>query len=92
MTATASSSGGTIARVQFYNGAQLLDTALTSPYSYTWSSVASGFYAITAQAYDNLGAMTTSSVVNITVTAPPTVSLTSPANGAYYSAPASIQP
>ena len=90
INASASSSGGTIARVQFYNGAQLLNTALTSPYSYTWSNVVSGFYALTAAAYDNLGAVTTSSAVNITVTAPPTVSLTAPTTGTYYSAPASI--
>jgi RHS repeat-associated protein len=43
-----------------------------------------------ARATDNLGAATTSAVVSVTVDAPPTVSLTAPANNAVYAAPANI--
>ena len=78
--------------MKFYSGALLLATVLTSPYTYSWSNVVSGFYAITAKATDNLGAVTTSGTSNITVTAPPTVSITAPTGNPtqYYQAPASI--
>jgi len=60
------------------------------PYGIEWANVAAGSYSLTSRATDNLGAQTTSSAVPITVNAPPTVSLTSPANGATFTAPASI--
>ena len=91
--AAASDADGTISKVDFYNGATLLGTDATSPYQFTWSSVAVGTYTLTAKATDNLGAVTTSSIVSITVTAantPPTVSLTSPANNAAFTAAASV--
>lgn len=64
------SDGGTIASVSFYDGATLLGTDTTSPYSYAWTGAPTGAHALTAVAVDNHGAPTTSSVVNITV-APP---------------------
>ncbi len=67
MTATAADSDGTVSRVEFYNGATLLGYSTTAPYSYTWSNVAAGSYPLTAKAYDNLGAVTTSGVTTITV-------------------------
>lgn len=93
INATAAETGGTISKVEFYNGATLLGTDLTSPYSYTWSSVAAGSYSLTAKAYDNQSPIvnTTSAVVNVTVTAlVPVVSISSPANNATFTAPASI--
>ena len=42
LTATASVSGGTISKVEFYNGTTLLGTSTSSPYSYTWTNVAGG--------------------------------------------------
>ncbi|MGI8581561.1 MAG: CHRD domain-containing protein [Chitinophagaceae bacterium] len=56
-----------LSKVEFYNGATLLGSATTSPYTFTWSGATAGTYAITAKATDNSGAVTTSSVVNITV-------------------------
>src|SRR5262249_17523927 len=44
LSATASDSGGTISKVEFYNGTSLLNTDTTSPYSYTWSPVSAGTY------------------------------------------------
>jgi regulation of enolase protein 1 (concanavalin A-like superfamily) len=94
LTATASDPGGSVAKVDFYNGATLLATDTTSPYSYTWNNVAAGTYTLTAVATDNLGAATTSSPATITVNPagnpPPIVSITSPANGASFTAPATI--
>ena len=90
LTATATDSDGTIAKVEFFNGATLIATDTTSPYSFTWASVASGSYTLTAKSTDNRGGTTTSSPVAITVNALPTVSLTAPAAGAVFSAPANI--
>ena len=88
-------------RVEFYQGTNRLGSDLTSPYSLTISGVPannySGIAAFTAKAYDNSGAVTTSSPVAVTVTSgstvnstPPTVTLTAPANGTIYNDPATI--
>ncbi len=91
LTATASDTDGTVARVEFYQGSTLLFSDTAAPYEYTWTGVAAGSYTLTAKAFDNAGASTTSTAVGITVTnPPPTVTLTSPANGAVYAGPASI--
>ncbi|MHB9025224.1 MAG: Ig-like domain-containing protein, partial [Armatimonadota bacterium] len=80
--ADAADSDGTISKVEFYQGANLLNTDTLAPYSYDWTDVPAGSYALTAKAYDNDNVPTTSSVVNIRVNAPPTVSITSPTNNA----------
>ncbi|WP_083727343.1 glycosyl hydrolase family 18 protein [[Flexibacter] sp. ATCC 35208] len=67
ITASAADADGSIAKVEFYNGATLLGTSTASPYSYSWTSVAAGTYSLTAKATDNGGASTTSSAVSITV-------------------------
>ncbi len=94
ITANATDSDGSIASVAFYNGATLLGTDASAPYSFSWSNVAAGSYSVTARATDNQGAMTTSAAVAVTVNAPanvaPTVSLTAPAAGASFTAPATV--
>jgi hypothetical protein len=95
LAATASDGDGTIAQVAFYAGATLVGTDTSSPYTYTWSGVAAGTYSITAVAQDNAGATTTSAARTVTVSPPssnqpPVVSLTAPAAGAVFTAPASI--
>jgi chitodextrinase len=82
--ATASDADGSISKVDFYNGTTLLGSDNTSPYSFAWSNVTSGAYVITAKATDNQGAVRTSAEVNITIDAPPSVTLSSPANGATF--------
>jgi len=71
LTADASSPSGTIAKVEFFNGATLLGEDMTSPYEYTWSNVTVGAYTLTAQATDNSNAVATSAEADITVTPPP---------------------
>ena len=73
-TATANN-GGSISKVEFYNGTTLLGTSASSPYSYTWTGVAVGNYAITAIAYDNNNFTSVSSTNNITVSALPSTGL-----------------
>jgi regulation of enolase protein 1 (concanavalin A-like superfamily) len=68
LTATATDSDGSIAKVEFYSGTTLLGTDTTAPYSFTWSSVVAGTYSLTAVAYDNLGGRATSAARSITVT------------------------
>lgn len=87
VSANASDPENGLARVDFYaNGAQI-GSDTTAPYSITWSNVAAGSYSITAVARDSVNS-TTSAAVNITVGAaanqPPSISWTSPANGATY--------
>ena len=83
-----------MARVEFYAGSTLLGSDTSSPYSFTWSSAPAGSYTLTAVAFDADGGQATSSAVSITVQpAPnqaPSVTLTSPANGATFTAPATI--
>jgi len=73
VSANASDADGTVSKVDFYNGAALLGSDNTAPYSYTWTNVAAGTYTITAKATDNAGASATSYAVTVvvkTVTAP----------------------
>jgi hypothetical protein len=67
INANAADSDGTISKVEFYRGTTLLGTDTTAPYSFVWSNVAAGSYALTVKAYDNLNAVTTSSAINVVV-------------------------
>jgi len=64
---------GSISDVQFFAGTTLLGTDDAPPYSVNLSSLAGGFYALTARAVDNLGGASTSAVVNVLVNSNRTV-------------------
>ena len=90
LTATASDSG-TISGVQFrVDGNNVGPDLSAAPYAYVLdsSTLSNGSHAITAFATDNSGKSATSASVAVKVdntvkdTTPPTVSITSPANGA----------
>ena len=57
-----------VTKVDFYNGATLLGTDTSSPYSFAWTGVGAGTYSLTTKATDNQGAVGTSAAVSITVT------------------------
>ena len=59
ITATASDSDGTVATVEFYNGATYLGEDTTSPFAFTWMSVPDGCYSIVAKAIDDGGGFST---------------------------------
>ena len=67
--AIASDADGTISKVEFYDGAKLLSTATSAPYTFRWTAVGVGSYVITAKAYDNENAITVSAVATVTVNA-----------------------
>jgi peptidoglycan/xylan/chitin deacetylase (PgdA/CDA1 family) len=86
-------SGASVTKVEFYAGGTLVGTATTAPFSFTWRNVAVGTYTLTAKVTDSLGGTATSSPVAIGVVAtiPPAVSITAPADGASFYAPATIE-
>jgi hypothetical protein len=69
LAATAADADGSVARVEFYANNTLVGTDATAPYSLAWTPTAAGSVALTARAFDNAGASTTSTAVNLTVTA-----------------------
>lgn len=70
LTADASDSDGSVAKVAFYHGNVLLGVDSSAPYAFTWNNVPEGNYVLTAVATDNSGASTVSAPVNIAVTEP----------------------
>ena len=72
ITATASdNSGSGLQRVEFYVDGNLVGTDTSSPYTYSWNTLASGIangdHTLTTKAYDNDGGITTSSPVVVVV-------------------------
>lgn len=90
ISATATDNGF-VTQVEFFVDGILLSTDLTAPYSASYTA-ALGSHTITARATDNAGLTTTSSAASITVVnnIPPTVSITSPVNGANFTFPATV--
>ncbi|MFZ6781391.1 Ig-like domain-containing protein, partial [Undibacterium sp. Ji83W] len=90
LTATATNTGDTISKVEFYQGTTLLGTATTAPYSYNWSNVATGSYSLTAKATNSHNETKTSTAVAVVVNNAPTVSITAPANNSSVAGKATI--
>ncbi|MES2594544.1 MAG: Ig-like domain-containing protein [Verrucomicrobiota bacterium] len=94
LTADASDTDGSIAKVEFFvNGTEVGEDD-AAPYSYQLTGLAQADYTLTAKATDNFGMSSTSAPVTLhvtpPVTTPPTVSITSPANNSSFLAPATI--
>ncbi len=68
MTAVASDPDGTVSKVEFYEGNNLLATKTAAPYNYIWSGVAVGTYVLKAKVFDNVNANSFSNNVTINVT------------------------
>lgn len=86
VAASASDSDGSVVSVEFFVNGASIGTDTSAPYLASFN-VADGPSDITAVATDDDGAITTSSIVGITATTPnvaPSVSITSPSNGATY--------
>ncbi|HEV8541964.1 MAG TPA: Ig-like domain-containing protein, partial [Verrucomicrobiae bacterium] len=92
LTASASVSGGTVSKVEYFANGASLGSATSDPFRVTANIADPGSYAITAVATAN-GLSTTSSAIHVTVNpaaVPPTVSISSPSDGATFTAPASF--
>lgn len=73
--AEAADTDGTIAKVEFFAGPNLLGEDLALPYSFTWNDVPEGAYTITVKATDNENAQRSASV-KVYVGTPELTSLT----------------
>jgi large repetitive protein len=82
-----------VSRVEFYAGGKLIGTDTTAPYAIDWDTTTftDGRYWVSARAYDAAGNVGSSSsaTINVDNTAP-TVSLTSPQDGAVVSKQVSL--
>jgi alpha-tubulin suppressor-like RCC1 family protein len=67
LSVNASDVDGSVARVDFYAGPNLVASSTTPPFASTWITSMPGTYTITAKATDNLGGTTTSSGSTIQV-------------------------
>jgi hypothetical protein len=67
INANASDSDGTVIKVEFYSGSTLLGTDTSAPYSFVWKPTTRGTFTLTARAYDDNGAVTTSAPVTVRV-------------------------
>jgi hypothetical protein len=92
ITATAADTDGTIARVEFYDGADKIGEDTTAPYEFTWANAPAGTRVITARAIDNAGGSTVSAGRTLVISnQAPTVSVTSPAPDAAVAAGRSVK-
>jgi len=86
ITAIASDPDGTVAKVEFFDGAILLGAVTSAPYTYTTTTLPTGTHSLTAKATDNLGATATTGATTISIFAnqAPTVSISSPARNSTF--------
>ena len=70
IAADANDADGTITKVEFFEGLDLLGEDLSRPYSYTWNSIPEGAYVFRAKATDSNDVSRTSSSVTIYVGTP----------------------
>ena len=92
----ASDADGTVKKVEFYRGSTLHKTDTNPPFSASVKDLGVGTYEFTARAVDDKGAKTTSAPVSVIVdngsaNLPPAVTITSPASGTEFSAPATFR-
>jgi hypothetical protein len=83
----ANDTDGVISHIDFFSNNIFIGSDHSAPYELDWASI-EGIYTLTAKAIDNKNAQTTAAPITVTINppvdSPPTVSITSPANGAYF--------
>ncbi len=84
--ADAAISEGSISKVEFFVGNTKLGEDTGAPFSYTWNSPPGGTYLLSAKATSDKGVSTTSSSIEITISAnsPPSVQIIVPEDGKTY--------
>jgi hypothetical protein len=88
ITATASDPDGTISKLEFIADGAVIGSVSGAPFSKVWSGATAGAHALSVRATDNVGAVTLSAPLAITVSATtlPVVSIVSPTTGDVVSA------
>ena len=87
LTAPASDSDGTVAKVEFFSGATKLGEDLTAPYAFSFTPAAAATLSLTARATDNAGATTTTAATSVTIAvASSGPAPTAPTTGTFYRA------
>ena len=69
LEASASDSDGSVTQVEYFADGASLGVGTGTDYTFTWTNVSAGSYALTAVATDDSMATTTSSAINVTVNA-----------------------
>lgn len=82
INASATTTIGVVASVQFYVNGTSLGVSSVFPYTQTWTPTAVGTYTLSALVTDSFGNIGVSSNVTVTINAAPSVGVTSPATGA----------
>jgi hypothetical protein len=91
LSASATVTNGSVARVEFFaDDLPRLGEATNAPFSLYWLAPPAGQHSLLAIATDNFGGMAASAPVPITVNLLPAVAITSPANGATFTAPGNV--
>lgn len=93
LTATTTvATGRAVSKVEFYDGAALLVTDTTSPYTTTRMGVTGGAHPFTAKVYDNAATplTATSTIISIPVNTAPTITLTATCGASPCAAPAAV--
>jgi hypothetical protein len=67
LTATASQTGGTISKVEFFEGSNKLGEDTSEPFTFDWTAASAGTYSLTAVATGSLGGTATSSAVSVSI-------------------------
>ena len=80
ISANASDSDGTVAKVEFLKNGVVLGEDTTLPYSFAWNNVPAGTYSLTTRATDDLGVPGSSSAVTVNVVTSSLVSRLDPGN------------
>lgn len=86
----ANDADGLITKVEIYVDGVLVNVDQQFPYGFLWQPQATGSYRIAALAFDDKNNVVASSANRVTISAPPTVTLTSPSDGATFSAGAPV--
>ncbi|OJT18181.1 hypothetical protein BO221_42635 [Archangium sp. Cb G35] len=81
----AASDNQPVSKVEFYDGSTRIGSVLTAPYVMSWATtgVSSGAHTLTVKAHDNVGNVSTSAGVTVTVdNTAPTTAITAPVSNA----------
>ena len=90
VSATASDPDGTVASVEFFDGATSIGVTAAAPYQATWHATVPGVHSLSARATDDKGGVGQSSPITVTVGGAPVVIVTSPTACAFIDGPLDV--